>query len=355
MNTETGRTEIRVWKVDENRLRLVDETSFASERLEKNLEQWLERNPDLLGAKLLVIGRQVTTTSGPLDLLAIDATGALHIIELKRAMLPREAVTQALDYASWLDSTSTEEIIRVAEDYLEAPLDETFQDKFGDAMPDITPQNHKILVVGTGLDAGAERLIGYLSQRHSLQINAVFFRYVKVAGEELLIRSLLVPEALAERSSRRSVRGPSELLEMARNRGAEDWVEILRTLSSASGQLEMGKEYVSEQPAPTYGGSFRYWRNDLGGKGRMVFGVSLGGHWGAKGPEVDVWVRPREIAQVTGVSGKRVRDIFAAFKNVQTNENLLVIRLGSEKEARRLVRALKKLFDDHPGFYKTEK
>jgi hypothetical protein len=222
-------------------------------------------------------------------------------------------------------------------------------------MPDITPQNHKILVVGTGLDAGAERLIGYLSQRHSLQINAVFFRYVKVAGEELLIRSLLVPEALAERSSRRSVRGPSELLEMARNRGAEDWVEILRTLSSASGQLEMGKEYVSEQPAPTYGGSFRYWRNDLGGKGRMVFGVSLGGHWGAKGPEVDVWVRPREIAQVTGVSGKRVRDIFAAFKNVQTNENLLVIRLGSEKEARRLVRALKKLFDDHPGFYKTEK
>jgi RecB family endonuclease NucS len=105
VNSETGRTEIRVWTLKKDRLRLLEETPFASQRLERDLEIWLEKNPDLLGRDLLVIGRQVSTTSGPLDLLAIDESGALHIIELKRSMLPREAVAQALDYAAWLNST----------------------------------------------------------------------------------------------------------------------------------------------------------------------------------------------------------------------------------------------------------
>ncbi len=357
MNSETGRTEIRVWTLNKDRLRLVEETPFASERLEKHLEDWLEGSPDLLGRELLIIGRQVSTTSGPLDLLAIDALGVLQVIELKRDMLPREAVAQALDYAAWLNSTTQEEIIRIAEDYLKAPLDETFQDRFGDQLPDVTPQNHKILVVGTGLDAGAERLIGYLSQRQSVEINAVLFKYVKVVGQEVLIRSLLVPESLAESSSRRHVRGPSELLEIAKRRRRQTLVEILRTLSSASGAITDEKEYVWENASRAYDGAFRYWRRDLGGKKyKMVFGVTVSGLWGAKDSEVDIWIRPREVAQVTGLSGKRVRDTFAKFKIVpdKTRDNRLVIRLDNDKEANRFVKTLKRMFDVHPGSYRDE-
>jgi hypothetical protein len=357
MNSETGKTEIRVWTLNKDRLRLAEETHFASERLEKHLEKWLEASPDLLGRELLIIGRQVSTTSGPLDLLAIDALGVLQIIELKRDMLPRQAVAQALDYGAWLNSTAPEEIIRIAEDYLKSPLDEAFQDKFGDQMPDITPQNHKILVVGTGLDAGAERLIGYLSQRQSVQINAVLFKYVKVAGRELLIRSLLVPEALAGPSSRRRVRGPSELLEFAKRRGRETLIETLRSLSSASGAVSEEKEYVWEQASRAFDGAFRYWRRDLGGKKyKMVFGVTVSDLWGAKDSEVDIWIRPREVAQVTGLSDKRVKDAFAKFKIVQnkTRENRLVIRLDSDKNANSFVRTLKRMFADHPGSYRDE-
>lgn len=353
MNSETARTEIKVWAVNKDDIKFVEETSFASEHLEKHLERWLEQSPDLLGRDLLIIGRQVSTTSGPLDLLAIDALGALYIIELKRSMLPREAVIQALDYASWLHSTTTDEIFRIAEAYLKGPLDDTFQDRFGVRVPDITPQNHKILVVGMGLDAGAERLIAFLSQRYSVQINAVFFKYIKVGGKELLIRSLLVPEALAELPSRRR-RAPSELLEIAKRRGAESIVEILRSLSSASGAITETDEYVSEQPARTYGGAFRYWRKDLGGAYKMVFGVNVTDQWGAHTSEVDVWIRPHEVAQVTGLSPKKVDNTFAGLRRVQSRPNRWVIRVKNEKEAQKLVTLLKNMFEAHPGSYQSE-
>jgi hypothetical protein len=345
---EIERTEIRVWALKKDHLIFVEETPFASKRLERDLETWLAENPDLLGRKLLVIGQQVSTTSGRLDLLALDTFGALHIIELKRSMLPREAVAQALDYAAWLNSTSSEEIVRIAEDHLKQPLDEAFQDKFGEEMPEIAPQNHKILVVGTGLDAGAERLVGYLSQRQSVQINAVLFRYVKVGSEELLLRSLLVPEALIEPKQNR--KRPSELLEMAKERGVQPLVEIIRSLSAASGDVTPEKEFVREKASRAYGGAFRYWRQDLGGRYKMVFGVNVSDHWGAKKSEIDVWVRLREMAQVTQLSEKRLQQTFTKFHHVKDEslENRLVIRLGTGSEASKFVNVLKKIFGDHP-------
>ncbi|HEY3406632.1 MAG TPA: hypothetical protein VGK53_00510 [Propionicimonas sp.] len=59
--------------------------------------------PTILGERLLAIGRQVHTPYGKIiDLLAIDADGNLHVLELKRDMTPRDVVAQALDYGSWV-------------------------------------------------------------------------------------------------------------------------------------------------------------------------------------------------------------------------------------------------------------
>ncbi len=65
-----------------------------------DLEEWIVSNPAIVSADITIIGRQVPTRSGPLDLLAIDKHGNAVIIELKRDKLPREALAQAIDYAS---------------------------------------------------------------------------------------------------------------------------------------------------------------------------------------------------------------------------------------------------------------
>ncbi len=69
---------------------------------EESLEDWLERNPAVLDEDdpLVIIGRQVPTDAGPIDLLALNQSGDLVVIELKRGRTPRETIAQALDYIS---------------------------------------------------------------------------------------------------------------------------------------------------------------------------------------------------------------------------------------------------------------
>ena len=62
-------------------------------RTESDLEDYLQvhlsLHLSLLGLNLLVTGRQVDTTAGGIiDLLAIDATGVIYIIELKLGQAP---------------------------------------------------------------------------------------------------------------------------------------------------------------------------------------------------------------------------------------------------------------------------
>ena len=94
-------TNIKTWQIIDGKLQSVDSTLSEQGRTETyDLETWIASNPAIINPDLVIIGRQVTTKSGPLDLLAIDRSGNLVIIELKRAMLPRDALAQAIDYAS---------------------------------------------------------------------------------------------------------------------------------------------------------------------------------------------------------------------------------------------------------------
>jgi RecB family endonuclease NucS len=97
--------EVHLWRVgDDDQLIEVGRTPLD---LESRLEKWLERDISILDPALLVIGRQVQATGGPIDLLCIDGEGDLVIVELKRHRTPREVTAQALDYASWVAGLST--------------------------------------------------------------------------------------------------------------------------------------------------------------------------------------------------------------------------------------------------------
>ena len=91
--------EMGVWRIDGESPRRLPTVVLPSEA---QLEEFLERDPSLLGQKLLIIGRQLQTSHGKfIDLLGIDDEGRLHVLELKRDRTPRDAVAQTLDYGSW--------------------------------------------------------------------------------------------------------------------------------------------------------------------------------------------------------------------------------------------------------------
>ena len=77
-------TEINTWQIVDGKLVSANNKLSDTGRKEKeDLEVWIKSNPIILGHNLIIIGEQVRTKSGPLDLLAIDDQGNTVIVELK--------------------------------------------------------------------------------------------------------------------------------------------------------------------------------------------------------------------------------------------------------------------------------
>jgi hypothetical protein len=97
-------------------------------------------------------------------MLAMDMSGNLSIIELKKSRTPREVVAQLLDYASWVQSLSYEEIAAIYSDKNPGKkLEEGFDDAFGSSLPEQINQRHELIVVASELDTSTERIINYLT------------------------------------------------------------------------------------------------------------------------------------------------------------------------------------------------
>ncbi len=172
---------------------------------EDRLEAWIAEDTQLLGLDVLIIGRQVPTAySGRIDLLALDRQGDLVIVELKRGRTPRDVVAQVLDYASWVAELTSPDVLRIAQDYLKKPLAEAFRKSFDSELPEVLNDDHRMVIVASELDDSSERIVQYLSSRHSLNINVVFFTCFRQDGKELVGRAwLLDPEEVEDRAETR--------------------------------------------------------------------------------------------------------------------------------------------------------
>lgn len=185
--------EMGLWRVDLATTRRLLATTLPSESA---LEDYLERDPTLLGEPLLVIGRQVRTPYNKfIDLLAMDADGNLHILELKRDKTPREVVAQLLDYGSWVTALTHDEVLAIAGDHLgDRSFEAVYAEVFDATPPDELNSELRMTIVATGLDAGSERIVTYLRE-FGVPINAVFFSYLEDDDRRYLARSwLTAPE-----------------------------------------------------------------------------------------------------------------------------------------------------------------
>ncbi len=107
---------------------------------EQALEELVAADASVLGAPLLIIGRQVPTAYGGfIDLLGLDSGGTLHILELKRDKTPRDVVAQTLDYTSWASGLGHADISEIYSAYAVkaglplTSLEAAFADAFDEA------------------------------------------------------------------------------------------------------------------------------------------------------------------------------------------------------------------------------
>ena len=75
--------KIRMWEITPEDVPI--EMTPDEINLERRLEKWLESDVSMLDANLMVIGRQVRTDFDKrIDLLCLDSSGALVVVELKK-------------------------------------------------------------------------------------------------------------------------------------------------------------------------------------------------------------------------------------------------------------------------------
>jgi len=193
---------MNLWKVEGNDL---SEINTATLDKEERLENWITKDPSILGIDLLLIGRQVTSEyRGRIDLLAINSQGDLVIIELKRDRTPREIVAQVLDYASGIKKLGYNDVNSITSKFLDKSLAEAFNEKFGTSIPENINTNHSMIIVASELDDSSERIVQYLSDDYNVNINAIFFNYFKSGEDEIIGRAWLMdPEEVQARAESR--------------------------------------------------------------------------------------------------------------------------------------------------------
>ena len=114
-----------MYKIDmaSNSIQPLEQKSFSSlgfrERV--HLQEWIAKQPGVLGEDLLIIQKEFRgfdETQERLDLLALDKQGALVVIENKLDDSGKDVTWQALKYASYCSRLSKSNIAKIYQEYL---------------------------------------------------------------------------------------------------------------------------------------------------------------------------------------------------------------------------------------------
>lgn len=191
----------------------LDPISFG---LEDKLQQYIYDNPESIplydirdDIQLLILAREFSTNSGPIDAVGIDHEGQLYLVETKLYKNPdkRTVVAQVLDYGASLWRTLTD-----FDDFL-LQLNNHVQKKFGisatekiqeyfslsdDELPSVLEQmkinldegNFKFVVLMDSIEDRLKDLIVYMNQNSKFDIYGVELEYYQHESFEILIPKL---------------------------------------------------------------------------------------------------------------------------------------------------------------------
>ncbi len=186
--------------------------------LEADLEDWIERNPTLLAEGFTVVGRQVHVAGGFIDLLCLDVQGRWVVVELKRERLYREAVAQGLDYAACVGALSGDDL----RDALSAAWARRREWRAPTSLVDeqlaadsAEGRDVRVLVAGTGVDPGLERVVELLA-RYEVPVSVVSFQVFDLpGGGPLLVREVVEEDRPVRTTARDAARSLDSVRERA--------------------------------------------------------------------------------------------------------------------------------------------
>jgi len=181
-----------LWQIVGSELSRIEERAIDLERM---LQDWIEKDPSLLQAGMTIVGREFNLDSrNRIDLLGLDLNGTWVVIELKKGKLYRETVAQALDYAAQISLMPTDQLYRLADEYLkhrETSVAVLFQQRQLETERPGQRRVVSIYIAGTGRDPAVERMAEFLVDGYGLPLTIVSFDVFGLSnGTQLLAREV---------------------------------------------------------------------------------------------------------------------------------------------------------------------
>ncbi|WAA65593.1 endonuclease NucS [Microbacterium oxydans] len=194
--------------------------------LETNLEDLIESTPELVGERVLIIGRQVKTPFGRvLDLLGLREDGSTKTMELKRDRAKDLEVGQVISYGAWVDGLDRASLEAVFEEYIlernqrlrreatVAPsLAQAYAEYFGKPMPAVLNQTQTMSLVARQIDAATLQAVKFLREK-DLPISLYVVGASRHRGETFVTASEWID--LGPKQKQISVRAQLEELHLA--------------------------------------------------------------------------------------------------------------------------------------------
>ncbi len=252
-----------IWTQDSNGWTLTQSNTFQDEATLQNL---IEQHPEMLPLSgkpaLIILGREVPLGSGYADLIGLEATGQVVIIEIKLAKNPdarRAVVAQILAYAACLHGTTREQFENLVSENLrnrdhESLIDavrslqeETSEAKeFLEALDSHLQQGRfRLVFVLDDVPTELSRLVAYLEHvTDKLVIDLVAINSFNIHNTPLLVPQRVTPERheVAIKNSRNQKSGTnypgSAKFAAAINQAPQEHQQLLQQLLQWAKDLE---------------------------------------------------------------------------------------------------------------------
>ncbi|MHA1382009.1 MAG: endonuclease NucS domain-containing protein [Candidatus Helarchaeota archaeon] len=167
---------------------------FKELHIESDLEDLLENNPEYFfeDSRIMIIGRQITTNlNSAIDLLGIDVSGNLVVIELKRDKTSRDTIAQLLEYASFVDKLDYSQLNGIFQNYLneESNLEEYHAQFFKGELKNKEVsfnKSMKLMIVAQEITREIRQTAQFLRQK-GIDVYCASFKYFKSKNDEQII------------------------------------------------------------------------------------------------------------------------------------------------------------------------
>lgn len=183
---------------DKERLESIRVTSFVQENIKEDpdLRHILRAQPEVMEEGLFILSEEFSSWHGSgrsIDLLGLDSSGRLVVIELKRTSTADHAELQAIRYAAMVSVLTSEDIVEAHRAYLkkwsiEGDAEERIQTHLsGTNFDDIYTEAPRIVLVSEGFSKELTTSVIWLNE-NGLDITCIQLQPF-LNGQELLIES----------------------------------------------------------------------------------------------------------------------------------------------------------------------